>query len=420
VLYLDDGSNASVYLLRNLETKARRLYTDGILAIDTNYESLQTVKLLGHIPVLLCEKPKDVLVIGFGIGKTASSIALHPVERIDCVEIVPEVLEASVHFLDLNNNVLSDPRLNMVIDDGRSFLFGTDRRYDVISCDPIHPAFGSPALYTTEYYIECRKKLNEGGVIVQYLPFHQLSAVDLAVLLRTFTSVFPHTSIWMASYHCIIAGSNGGFSVDVKELERRLGQESVNRDLAESNIEGIDGFLSRMILGEDQVKRLVSGRVEMNTDNHPILEYAESRYFGRNTWTENVERVIGRMETCPYRRIFKSHLPDSLGGYALESLYQARRHAMTGRLSFEKENELQAIAEFIKQLEITPGDSETLYFAGPALEVYFLKRARDLASGGDRAEAIASLEHAVRIGIESADILAALSVLHQPVQSIQE
>ncbi len=166
VPYLEEGASASVYLLRNEDTQTRKLYTDGILAIDTNFESLETVALLGHIPAVLSRDPRNVLVIGFGMGKTTASIAKHPVERIDCVEIVPEILKAAQFFKDLNGDILSDPRLNIVIDDGRSFLFGTDRTYDIISCDPIHPAFGSPALYTRECYVECRRKLNEGGIIV--------------------------------------------------------------------------------------------------------------------------------------------------------------------------------------------------------------------------------------------------------------
>ena len=171
----------------------------------------------------------------------------------------------------------------MVIDDGRSFLFGTDEKYDVISCDPIHPAFGSPALYTKEYFAECYQKLTDVGVAVQYLPFHQLSLYDLSVLVNTFRSVFPHTSIWLASYHGIIVGQKNPTDLDLGALTQRMDMPRIKSDLAKSNISGIDDLLGRMILGETQVNKLVSGIRDVNTDNHTILEYAHSRFFGKNT-----------------------------------------------------------------------------------------------------------------------------------------
>ena len=364
VVYMDEGASASIYLLQNIETNSRRLYTDGILAIDTNYESLQTIRLLGHIPTLLCRNPKDVLVIGFGMGKTTSSIARHPVERIDCVEIVPEVIKAARYFKDLNDDILSDPRVNIVIDDGRSFLFGMDNKYDVISCDPIHPAFGSPALYTKEYYNECSRKLKDDGVIAQYLPFHQLSPYDLSILLGTFSSVFPHTTIWLASYHGIIVGSKSRISVDLKELENRMSRESIRLDLEKSNIKGAYDFISRMILGEDQVKNLVAGVHEVSTDNHPILEYAESRFFGKDTWTENIENIVAQMSSNPYSSIFERSAMDSATRETFSDIFRARLHAIRGRLYFQKGIQAKALEEFNKQLNITPRDEETIFFAG--------------------------------------------------------
>lgn len=412
VVYMDEGASASIYLLQNIETKSRRLYTDGILAVDTNYESLQTVRLLGHIPTLLCKDPKDALVIGFGMGKTTSSIAEHPVERIDCIEIVPGVIKAARYFKDLNDNILSDPRVNLVIDDGRSFLFGTDNMYDVISCDPIHPAFGSPALYTKEYYSECSRKLKDGGIIVQYLPFHQLSQYDLSILLRTFISVFPHTSVWLASYHGIIVGSKSGNNVDLKELEERMKSESVRRDLEKNNIKGAYDFISRMILDEDQIEKLISGTHKLNTDDHPILEFAESRFFGKDTWTENIENILAQMNSNPYSSIIEYSAEDSTTRAVFSDIYRARLHAIRGRLYFQKGMQARALEEFNKQLSITPGDEETIFFAGDALRSNYMATARDLIDKGNKAAALASLEKAISQGLGSADIYMNTGILH--------
>ncbi|UCF06364.1 MAG: fused MFS/spermidine synthase [bacterium] len=411
VAYLDEGANASVYLLENVETKAKRLYTDGILAIDTNFESLQTVSLLGHIPTLLCRNPKDVLVIGFGMGKTASSIAKHPVERIDCVEIVPEILRAARFFHELNDNILEEPRLNIVIDDGRSYLFGIDRTYDVISCDPIHPAFGSPALYTDDYYRECRRKLNNGGIIVQYLPFHQLSPYDLAILLKTFSSVFPHTTVWLASYHGVIVGSKDRLMLDPEELGRRIDEASVREDLLRCKIDGLGGFLGHLVLGEDQVRSLISGVEDVNTDNHPILEYAEARFFGTDTWVQNMENLIRYAKGNPYKTIFGTESIDRIQDVVLADIFEARLHAARARLYFQKGMHNRAVDEFIKQLRITPGDIETFHFAGDALNSHFIARSNDLLRQGDAEAAFQYLTSALELGIRTCDIYASIGVL---------
>jgi spermidine synthase len=412
VVYMDEGASASIYLLLNTETNSRKLYTDGILAIDTSYESLQTIRLLGHIPTLLCRDPKDVLVIGFGMGKTTSSIARHPVESIDCIEIVPEVIKAARYFKDLNDDILSDPRVNIVIDDGRSFLFGMDKKYDVISCDPIHPAFGSPALYTREYYSECSRKLKDGGLIVQYLPFHQLSPYDLSILLRTFSSVFPHTSIWLASYHGIVVGSRSRIKVDLKELEEKMKNKGVRLDLEQSNIKDANDFISRMILDEDQVRNLVSGTHEINTDGHPILEYAESRFFGKDTWTDNIENIVGRMNSKPYSSIFEHSAMDSIAQETFSDIFRARLHAVRGRLYFQKGMQAKAVEEFNNQLNIKPGDEETIFFAGDALRSHYMAKVRDLINKGDKAAALANLEKAIFLGLGSADIYINTGMLH--------
>jgi len=42
------------------------------------------------------------------------------------------VIEASRHFEDVNNRPLTDPRLRMVSNDGRNFIYTTDEKFDVI------------------------------------------------------------------------------------------------------------------------------------------------------------------------------------------------------------------------------------------------------------------------------------------------
>ena len=69
-----------------------------------------TQRLLGLLPTLLHPEPRDALVIGLGSGVTADAVlASGEVQRLDVVEISPEVVEASAHFERENRRVLKNP-----------------------------------------------------------------------------------------------------------------------------------------------------------------------------------------------------------------------------------------------------------------------------------------------------------------------
>ena len=99
---------------------------------------------------------------------------LYPdVEKIVICEIEPLVPSlAEFYFNEQNSGVLEDPRVQVVYDDARHYLLTTQDKFDVITSDPIHPSVkGSATLYTKEYFDLCRRHLNPGGLITQWVPF---------------------------------------------------------------------------------------------------------------------------------------------------------------------------------------------------------------------------------------------------------
>ena len=94
----------------------RRLGGTRSLAIDgkvdaSNAGDMLTQRLLGLLPTLLHPEPRDALVIGLGSGVTADAIlASGEVQRLDVVEISPEVVEASAYFERENRGVLQESR----------------------------------------------------------------------------------------------------------------------------------------------------------------------------------------------------------------------------------------------------------------------------------------------------------------------
>lgn len=131
---------------------------NSMLCASTVPDAMEHLRLLGHLPALLARDPRDSLVIGLGAGVTAGCVALHDrVERLLVIELEPKVKLAAAEFAESNHDVMNNPKVQIRIDDGRHFIATTDRKFGVITSDPIEPFWaGSAALYTVEHYRRCR------------------------------------------------------------------------------------------------------------------------------------------------------------------------------------------------------------------------------------------------------------------------
>jgi predicted membrane-bound spermidine synthase len=130
LLFYREGINSTVAVERT--ERMTSLKVDGKVDASNGADML-TQLMLGHLPLFLHPRPERVLVIGLGSGVTAGAVAQHPVVReIDVVELEPAVVEASSFFVQENRGVLRDPRVRVVIADGRNFILASGKRYDVI------------------------------------------------------------------------------------------------------------------------------------------------------------------------------------------------------------------------------------------------------------------------------------------------
>jgi spermidine synthase len=183
----------------------RRLAGSRSLAIDgkvdaSNAGDMLTQRLLGLLPTMLHPNPREALVIGLGSGVTADAVlASGDVSRLDIVEISPEVVEASAYFARENHDVLQKPGVRLLIGDGRSHLRLSTRQYDVIVSEPSNPWMaGVAALFTREFFEAARAKLRSGGIFCQWTHTYEIADADLRSIVRTFASVFPDGTMWLA------------------------------------------------------------------------------------------------------------------------------------------------------------------------------------------------------------------------------
>ena len=125
----------------------------------------------------------SVAVVGLGSGVTAGAALTHPLERLEIIEISPEVVEASRLFDPYSGKPLSDPRTRLIVGDARTH-FTLQRRdsslYDVIISEPSNPWMaGVAALFTREFFEASSARLAPGGIICQWAHTYDISDADL-------------------------------------------------------------------------------------------------------------------------------------------------------------------------------------------------------------------------------------------------
>jgi len=242
---------------------------------------LVTQKLLGHIPMMLQPDPRRALVIGLGCGMTLASALTHDPERVDCVEISREVVHAaSAYFAEFTDDCLSNPRTRLIVGDGRNHVTLTDQTYDVISSEPSNPWMaGMGSLFTEEFWTLCRERLSSSGIMCQWAQSYQMDLETFRLILRTFRSVFPECTVWIAQpFDFLLIGSKQPLEIDLAALEERLRKPEVLADLKLARVEDIETFLSHFATDREGVEKL-AGTGELHTDDNVRLEFDTPRFM---------------------------------------------------------------------------------------------------------------------------------------------
>jgi len=120
--------------------RGRLLKLDNAYSLGGTVARVEREQIQALVPLLLHPRPQSVFFLGLGAGITAGEAVRHPVSRIVVCELVPEVVTAaSRHFDREMRGLLRDPRVTMIIDDGRQVLLTLDERFDVIVGDLFVP-----------------------------------------------------------------------------------------------------------------------------------------------------------------------------------------------------------------------------------------------------------------------------------------
>ena len=197
VSYLGVGRSATVMLQE--QDGEYRLTTNGlpesaIQGPGSRPARYSIARWLALLPATTRPDAERALVIGLGAGITSQALP-QSVTRVDVAEIEPEVVRAN-HFLSdwRAEDPLSDPRLNLILNDARNVLTTQPDRYDLVISQPSHPwTLGAASLFTSEFFSLVSSRLTESGVFVQWLGLRfvngDLLRSQVATLLEHFRFV---------------------------------------------------------------------------------------------------------------------------------------------------------------------------------------------------------------------------------------
>jgi spermidine synthase len=269
---------------------SKRLWINGIgMTVLCN-----ETKVMAHLPILLHREPEDLLVVCFGMGTTARSALVHRTLRCDAVELVPETYQCFKYFHRDGPAILADPRFRNFADDGRNFLLMRSKKYDIITMDPAPPLWsaGTVNLYSREFFELCRRRLNQDGIMMAWLPSGNFS--ECRMIMATFKEVFPNSYVFGTSGLYLI-GLKGEGGLNPERFYRADSDPEIIRDLTEYNhsIPRPSEILNQLILDPFQFSIFASG-ARIISDDHPYTEFPLERMHNDRSynWLLDAKQLI--------------------------------------------------------------------------------------------------------------------------------
>ena len=175
VLYEQQTEHQHLIIFEN-EAFGRVLVLDDAIQLTTADEFIYH-EMLSHVPLFALDEPRNVLIIGGGDGGVMREVLKHQgVEKVTLCEIDRAVIDTALqHFPEISAGAFDDPRADVVIADGTTFVAETSQRFDAILVDSTDPIGPSTVLFAKEFYGRCKTCLKPGGVLVTQngVPFVQ-------------------------------------------------------------------------------------------------------------------------------------------------------------------------------------------------------------------------------------------------------
>lgn len=200
----------------------------------------------------------NVLIIGFGTGSIVDAI-LHnkEIKSVTIVELNPAVM-TNLKKMQIFRDMLSDARVELIIDDGRRYLNRTDNQFDIVLMDPLRSSTAySNNIYSKEFFASVKKHLTADGILMVWLD-------NFTTIPATIASEFDFVRV----FHSYCLASTKAFMPDAEQkLSRTLLLNTFKGD--ERDKIGDE----EKVTEEFSIARRTALTGNINRDLKPVTEY---------------------------------------------------------------------------------------------------------------------------------------------------
>ncbi len=139
------------------------LVLDGVIQL-TERDNQGYHEMIVHVPMLACEQPRRVLIVGGGDGGSLQQVLRYPsVQEAVVCELDQRVVDLSRQYFPSFGDPWADPRARLLVQDAFGFLEQNPGKFDVIISDTTDPIGMAERLFSDEFYKLMVRALAPGG-----------------------------------------------------------------------------------------------------------------------------------------------------------------------------------------------------------------------------------------------------------------
>ncbi len=238
-------------------------------------------QMLAVLPVLARPDVETMLIVGLGAGAALEGVP-KSVRAIDVVELEPEVVAANRSIsAERAYDPIADPRVNLIINDARSAMALTSKRYDAIVSQPSHPwTAGASHLYTREYMQLAKSRLAESGVYLQWMNTQFVDEQLLRSLCATVLDVFEHVRVYQWNTEILFfLGSDAPLEIErgIAETGRPISDDPLV--YLEKGVGSVEDIVAALTMDQAGLARFAAGSSPI-TDNDNAMATRSANVIG--------------------------------------------------------------------------------------------------------------------------------------------
>ncbi len=295
--YYEVGRSATVVVIE--EDGFFNIRTNGLPEASTNLKGAPPYKhnqrLLSVLPVLARPDIESMLVVGFGAGATLEGVP-PSIKSIDAIELEPEVISANRSIsAERQIDPLADQRINIIINDARSALALTQKKYDAIVSQPSHPwTAGASHLYTREFMSLASDHLEEDGVFLQWMNTQFVSEELLKSLCATMLAVFDNVRVYQWDPEVLFfLGSSQPLDVEIDIARTGRPLTDYPAHYLKAGIGSVEDVVVALAMDHENVVRFAGGSAPITDDfNQMATQSARAMENGQTLMASRLMNLL--------------------------------------------------------------------------------------------------------------------------------